>query len=111
MRAGRLRHRVSLQRPVEARDETTGGVTITWEGIGLPRAAELVSLSGRELIAAQAVQSEVIARCVMRYLDGVDATMRIVHNGQPYNIKAVLPDPTFKRSLTLMLAAGVNDGQ
>jgi hypothetical protein len=33
-----------------------------------------------------------------------------LHDGLAYNIKAVLPDPTLRRYLTLMCESGVNDG-
>ena len=110
MRAGRLRHRVRIDRRVDTRDGASGAVVTTWTPV-TERDAELVPLSGRELIAAQAVQSEIVARAVLRFTEGLDATMRLVCHGVIYNIRAVLPDPTFKRHVTLMLSAGVNNGQ
>ncbi len=109
MRAGRLRHAVRIDHRVETRD--AGGAVVTSWAVVCQRDAELTSLSGRELIAAQAVQSEITARAVIRYTDAITPRMRLVFNGMVYNIQAVLPDPTFKRYCTLMLAAGVNNGQ
>ena len=55
------------------------------------------------------------ARATVRELDGLVSAMRIIRvvNGVDaavYEIKAVLPDPTFKRHLTLMLGSGVSNG-
>ena len=36
--------------------------------------------------------------------------MRVTHDGKAYNIRAVLPDPTLRRHLTLMCESGVNHG-
>jgi hypothetical protein len=36
--------------------------------------------------------------------------MRVLFDGATYEIVAVLPDPTGRGHLTLMLATGVNDG-
>jgi len=109
MRAGRLRHTVQLEQRVETRD-TDGSVLTSW-ALFSERPAELRPLAGRELIAAQAVQSEITTRAVIRHIDGISTRMRLVHHGVAYNIHAVLPGPTFRRYCTLMLSAGVNNGQ
>ena len=109
--AGRLRHRITIERPDRQQDRNTGEWIPRWVPAweGVPAAIE--PLSAREFIAAQAVQSEVTARIVIRYREGVTAAMRIVHNGRIYNIHGVLPDPDSGRSyLTLPCSEGVNDG-
>ena len=112
--SGALRHRIAIQEQVEEQDSDTGEITHTWmtvSGMGnVP--AEIVPLSAKEFIAAQATQSEIVARIVIRYRDGIDATMRAVHNGTVYNIRGVLPDPRSGREwLTLPVSAGLSDGQ
>jgi SPP1 family predicted phage head-tail adaptor len=73
--------------------------------------ASIEALSAREFIAAQAAQSEITARVVMRYRPGVEATMRLKHGADAYNIHGVLPDPDSGREwLTLPVSRGVNDG-
>jgi SPP1 family predicted phage head-tail adaptor len=74
-------------------------------------AAEVVPLSGREFIAADAKRGQMVARCTVRYRDGYEPSMRLRHKGAFYNIEAVLPDPKFARHLTLMLSTGVSDGR
>lgn len=110
MQAGKLRHRVTLQRYEETRDDM-GAVIETWVDVATVWAA-VEPLSVREFISAQAGQSEISARITIRYRPGIDATMRVLHRDQIYNIKGPpLPDPRSGREyLTLAVAAGVNDG-
>ncbi|MGH8431499.1 MAG: phage head closure protein [Solimonas sp.] len=111
MRAGRLRHRIAIQQQVKEQD-ASGNLTTSWAAVADNVPAEMVPLSGRELIAAQATQSEINTRCTIRVLAGVTAAMRVVHEGAIYNIQAPpLPDPTYKRHLTLMLSGGLSDGR
>ena len=111
--SGVLRHRIAIQEQLEEQDSDTGEITHVWatvSGMGnVP--AEIVPLSAREFIAAQATQSEIVARIVIRYREGIDATMRAVHKGAVYNIRGVLADPrTGREWLTLPVSAGLTDG-
>lgn len=109
MLAARLRHRVTLQAITTTRD-SDGAVIETWEDVAASLPAEIVPLSGREFVAAQAVQAGVTTRITIRERADVAAKMRIMHGGLAYNIRAVLPDPTLRRHITLMCETGVNDG-
>lgn len=110
MQAGRLRHRVSLQRLQETRDPNTGAVITDW--VELAKLwAEVAPLSAREFVASQAVQSRVTARITIRYREDITAKDRIVHRGQVYNIEGVLTDPVSGLEyITLPVSTGVNDG-
>lgn len=110
--AGRLRHRVAFEELVTDLD-SDGAMVPTWVpfGDGRPLPAEIVPLSGRELIAAQAVQSKVTARLRVRYRPGFTASMRAVHRGTIYNIEGVIPDPdSGVRFVTLLCSSSVNEG-
>jgi SPP1 family predicted phage head-tail adaptor len=109
--AGRLRHRVHLQEFTSTLD-TDGANVESWiDSVGRLMPAEIVALSGRELIAAQSIQSRVSSRIRIRYLPGVRAAMRIVHRATIYNIEAVIPDPdSGQRYMTLLCSSGVNEG-
>lgn len=110
MRAGTLRHRVRIERPILAQDPNTGEVVPDWELVATVWAS-VEPLSAREFIAAQATQSEITARVVMRYRNGITPDMRLVHRGQSYNIHGVLPDPdSGLKYITLPVSEGVNDG-
>jgi SPP1 family predicted phage head-tail adaptor len=113
MRAGRLRHRIDIQRKVTGRDPDTGETleeswVTEWEKC--PAAFE--PLSSREFIAAKAEQAEATARVVIRYRPGVLPTMRILYRGDIYTIVGPpLADPVSgKDYLSILVATGVNDG-
>lgn len=114
--AGKLRHRVKIQRRVDTQDETTGEMSVTWQNVATVWAA-IEPLSAREFIQSQSTQAQIVARVVIRYRDGIDAGMRAVHSrtGRPdviYNIHGVLPDlDSGLDYLTLPCSSGVNDGQ
>lgn len=105
----RLRHRVTIEQVMETRD-ADGGVVTAWAALHSKVPAEIVPLSGREFVAAQAAQAGVTARMTIRYVTGITPKMRVVHGADIYNIEAVLPDPTLRRHLTLMVSTGVNNG-
>ncbi|WP_369326743.1 phage head closure protein [Alcaligenes nematophilus] len=112
MRAGKLRHKVSLQERQTIRDPVTGDVvTAQWVEIAKPW-AEVVTLSARDFIAAGVNHTKVVARITIRYRENINATMRVVHKGKAYNIEGVLPDPdSGMEYLTLPVSEGVSDGQ
>lgn len=110
MRAGRLRHRITIQEKTNTQDPTTGVVSASWSNAYTSVPAEVVPLSGREFLAAQQRQAEVTARITIRNGLTIDQNMRILHEGKTYDIAAILPDPTFSRHVTIMAAEGVNNG-
>lgn len=110
MQAGKLRHRVTIELLAETQDGTTGAISQAWSTVATVWAA-IEPLSGREFLAAQANQAEVVARILIRYRDDVTAKMRVVHGARVYNIRAALPDKeSGAEHLTLMVSEGVNDG-
>lgn len=110
MLAAKLRHRVDIEEFTEIQD-SDGAIEETWIAILTNQAAEIVPLSGREFIAAQSVQAGVTTRITLRYnIETVTEAMRIVHGTDIYNIKAVLPDKTLRRHITVMAQKGVNNG-
>jgi len=113
VRAGRLRHRVDIQKPVVDRDpEDNTELPVRWETVWERCPASVEPLSAREFLAAQATQSEVTAKIVVRYRPGLVPTMRIIHRGEIYNIAGALPDNVSGLDyLTLPVSKGVNDGR
>lgn len=112
MQAGRLRHRVDFQALGLVQDPGTGEIVPGWHTIWAKVPASFEPLSARDMIAAQAAQSEATARVVIRYRAGVLPTMRIIHRGEVYDIKGpALADPdSGLEYLTIVVAKGVNDG-
>lgn len=112
IKAGRLRHKIAIQQKVETQDPDTGEMVVdAWEDFARVWAAK-EPLSTRDVLAAQAVQSQATTRFVIRYRAGIDPTMRIVHRDVIYNIEGQpLPDAdSGLEYLTLLASSGVNDG-
>lgn len=112
IKAGLLRHRVDIQERQRTQDADTGETTDTWVDLYTSVPAAIEPISVREFIASKAAQSEIVARITIRYRAGLDATMRIVHNGKIYNPAGWLPDKeSGLEYLTAPCSEGVNDGQ
>lgn len=92
MRAGTLRHRVTLQRcelvvgdyGAPLRRKPWKDVATVW--------ASVEAVSGRDFFAARQEQSEVTHKVTIRYRDDVTGQMRILHGGKIFTIVAPLPD-------------------
>lgn len=111
MIAGKLRHRVTIQKPGRTQDPVTGEIKNGWTDVATVWAS-VEPLSVKEFIAAESGQSEVTTRITIRYRQGITAKMRAVYRGANYNIKGVLADPKSGREyLTLPCSEGVNDGE
>jgi SPP1 family predicted phage head-tail adaptor len=124
MEAGKLRHEVRIERLDHLRDETgqaiqddnTGETVQQWVELATVWAS-IEPLSAREFIASAKTQAEIVARIVIRYRDGLDASMRLVHvrTGRPdviYNPADFLPDKESGLDyLTAPCSRGVSEGQ
>lgn len=111
--AGRLKRRITIQRPRTAQDPDDGLNTTNWITVAADVPAEIAPLSVREFVSANAMQSQISARIVIRYRDGLTADMRILHpaSGKVYNPAGWLADPdTGGEYLTAPCSEGVNDG-
>lgn len=110
MRAGKLRHKVTIQAPGLTQDPVTGEMVAGWADFASVWAS-VEPLSARDFIAAQANQSEITARIVIRYREGILPTMRILHRSKVYAIQGVLPDAkSGLEYLTIPVSEGVKDG-
>lgn len=109
--AGRLRHRISIQKQKNLQDPDTGELRTIWQDVATNVSAAIEPLSVREFIAAQQMQSAVTARITIRYRDGLTPGMRIVHGSRIYNPQGWLSDPdSGLEYLTAPCSQGVNDG-
>lgn len=107
--AGRLRHRVTIQSQTQTQNPLTGELTVTWTDVATVWAA-VEPISAREFVAAQEPNARVTTRVTIRYLDGIEPSMRLLHRGRRYNIHGVLEDMDSGREyLTLPVSEGVND--
>lgn len=118
MLAYRLRHRVAIQEQVETQNSNTGAMSISWENVMLNSDTELSSVpaevltgAGREFIQAGSVQGEITARINLRWFPGLTQAMRILWDGNVYNIKSIETDLSGRQEYRLRCSAGNNDGQ
>jgi SPP1 family predicted phage head-tail adaptor len=121
MQAQRYRHRVEVQEQVATQDSETGDISYTWATVeigggsssGVPLSAvpaEVLRGPGREFDAANAKQAETTARIQMRWFPGLLPTMRILWQGQPFDILSIEADATDRREYRLRCREGVTDG-
>jgi SPP1 family predicted phage head-tail adaptor len=120
--SGKLRHRVRIEQLVELRDTsgeviqdpTTGEVQTGWQLVAKAWAG-IEPLSAREFIQSATTQAQIVARITIRYREGLDAAMRIVHErkdkpSKVYNIGGLLSDiDSGVEYLTILCSLGVSD--
>lgn len=109
MRAGRLRHSVTIQKLQEGSPDQTaeGADDVDWTAHLSNIAAEVEPLSGRELFAAQEWHSEVTTRIRIRYRSTITAAMRVVFGSRYYNIRHIIDPLERHEELHLLCTVGV----
>jgi SPP1 family predicted phage head-tail adaptor len=109
--AGQLRHRVEILAPTLAQDSAGGTRMLQQTYVFATVWASVEGLTGRELLAAQQLVSQVTHKVVMRWIAGVKAlqSLRVLTDDTFLEIQAVIPDPTRRYSLEL-LCVERNDG-
>lgn len=88
MYAGKLRERVTIQSPATTRN-AAGEYVPGWAPVVTVWAA-LADISGREYIASGATQNSAQTIITIRYRNGIQPNMRVLHGQIAYNIEAVL---------------------
>lgn len=107
MRAGRLRHTVAIQQPVETQNDF-GEPEITWSNVATGIWAGIEPLSGREFFESQHFNAEINVRVVMRYRNDITAKMRILHGDDEYYVDTVINFDGRNRELRLMCTRSVD---
>lgn len=112
MRAGRLRHRGTIEHLVEGSPQksASGESLAEWTTLATVWMS-IDPLRGRELFAAQEHHSETTVRIRIRYRDDVTAQMRVLHEGVYYSILAVIDPDLRHRELELMCSSGLIEGE
>lgn len=108
MRAGKLRHIVTIQAlPDDPVTNDAGQLVSDWTDFATNVWAAVEPLIGRELFTAQQVNSEVTSQIRMRYIAGMDTRKRVVFEGVHYNVLSVI-DPELRHiELQLLCSSGV----
>lgn len=99
MRAGQLRHRVTIQTLAEVQN-AFGEVPQLWQD-AVECWASIEPLSGRELFAAQQVRPEVTHRITMRYRE-IGPKNRIMFGTRAFHIDSILNKDERNVMLTIM---------
>ncbi len=101
MRSGLLRHRVTLQKPVETQN-AYGEPELRWQTVSSNIWASISPLRGREYLTAQQMTSEITAKVCMRYRMDVTAKMKIMKGADEYLIEDIINPDERNRELELM---------
>jgi len=112
LKAGDLRyHRITIQNKVLGKD-SNGEDIVTWEdACDVRTPAKDVPLSVNQLISANATQSKVKGRFVIRKMNGLDDSQRVISNGKVYDIEGWFPDPESGQDyVTAPYFQGVTEG-
>lgn len=88
MRAGRLRHRVTIQNKSVVHD-SFGEETIIWTTLATVW-GQIEAAGGRESVEERQAEAERTVRMTMRYRSDVRPEMRATWSGHTYDIRAVL---------------------
>lgn len=86
--AGQLRHLVEIQRPVDMGTDAAGNRLVSWVTDYTVYASPR-DVSGREYLAAAAIQAESVVTLVIRYLSELTTDMRVMWGGAPWDIVQV----------------------
>jgi SPP1 family predicted phage head-tail adaptor len=97
--AGELRHRVTIELPLETPDGE-GGQSVVWTPLATVW-ADIRPQQARETAAAQQVQARTTHIIRIRYRADILPTMRVVAGGRIFAIHGVLDDGERRRRLTL----------
>lgn len=88
IRAGELCHRITIQHYVAGgRDEDGYPIEGSWQEYK-QLWAKVTPLSAKDLISAQADQSEVVARMKIRYREDINTTMQVIWKGRIFSIQS-----------------------
>ena len=114
MRGYRLRHRLTIQKPVKTQNATSGGVTVEFEDLYLGVPAEVLTGAGKEAVISAATQNAASARINIRWfsVDPLElATYRILWDGRLFNIINAETDITGRQEWRLTCEDGLTDGR
>jgi len=89
MQAGKLRHRVTIQQPVESSPNEYNEDTITWTDV-CKVWAEIVPTTAAEFQRNERISMDSTHVVTIRYRSGLDSTMRVVYDSRNLNIDSII---------------------
>ena len=110
MKASSLRNRITVYQPVSTSSPMGGSGPASWTPTRILWAS-FEPLSVKDVINAQAADSETTARCVLRYRTDITSKMRIEHRGKMYAIDGdPLPDDHSGIEYITLMLRSIKDG-
>lgn len=100
MKAGLLRHRVTIQSKTVTRN-TIGEDVVTW-GTHASLWASVTPLRGTEYVSLRQQGSDLTTRIRTRYVAGVIPSMRVLHGTDAYEIQEVFSPAELKAELEML---------
>lgn len=100
MRAGKIRHRVSIQRKTISQNSIGEGIE-SWSEL-CKRWASIEPASGSEVVIGDQINGTVTHIVTMRYLGGLTSKDRVTFNGRNFDINGVVN--TDERNIETILA-------
>lgn len=100
MRAGRLRHQITIEQPIRTRDEYGEDVAsyqtfvTVWANKRQP--------GGREMFTENVTEAEIKTIFEIRFRDDIDESMRVNWKGNYFDIQAIT-DPTGREEALVLM--------
>ncbi len=107
MRSGPLKHLIMIQVNEQARDGY-GAVIDNWVDFA-PARADVRDIASSERYVSQSLNSVITKKFFIRYIEGITADMRIVHDGKTYDIDPPV-DTSGKRRMLEISASEMKHG-
>jgi SPP1 family predicted phage head-tail adaptor len=101
MRAGQLRHQITIKAPTHTSDGM-GGVTTTWGTVATCWAA-VEPLRGREWVESNLENAELTGKVVMRYKSGILPTYQVYFGSRTFEILSVIDVDERRKEIQLMV--------
>jgi len=101
VKIGDLRHRITIQQPIEIRNEVGEVIQSAWQDFTTVWAA-IEPLRGREYFDAQQINAEVTSRIRIRYRPGIKPKMRVVYGERIFDIQSVIDVEERHKEIHLM---------
>lgn len=109
MRSGKLRDIITIQSRTTAKD-SFGQPIVTWADFAASIYAKITSVAIREEEAAQSLRNPQRFEIEIRYVAGIDATMRVKFGTRIFNILGVDNLDMRCREMLLTCEEGLSDG-
>jgi len=108
MRAGKLRHKITIQYCPEPQSQDSYGAVIkNWSDYATVWAS-IEPARGREFWESQQINAEVTAKITIRYLAGITPKMRVKYGSRIFEIISVINPEERNRELQLMVKESIN---